>query len=328
MKPFGLLYVFLWLLTLNLNAIEVNEKLFSEVARTYGYVSGQTYSLDAIARKYQNLSNQVFLAKSEFDLSFSKSIENIDTTMAKLDGWKTFKKNIPDMLAKQLDFSNLTYNESAAFLEVVKQRAKGEIETPVLETLLMFNPTYEKKPEKEFYDGFKKRYVSDNPKKSKDVDFSLHVPMSWSSQEANRPNIVRKFISQNGHGLEYAVILVYDFPGGESLTAADIKSSVNQKEMKEALPPDANLKNYGFFILETLPGYWQHYTLAAERINFKLTMETVTYTLFYRNKLIQIQFATSDLDEKKLDEKFKKFKPLFEAMANSFVLTDLYTNKK
>jgi hypothetical protein len=316
------------LLSVNLKAIELSEKLLLDIARTNSYIIGQTYALDTIKKKYPNLSNQVFIAKSEFDLSFSKSIKNIDTTMSKYDGWESIKKNMAEDVVKKLDYSNLTHNESVAFIETIKQRARGKIETPILETLLMFHPNYEKNPEKEFYDGFKKKYISDDLKKSKGVEFALHVPMSWISKEANRPNIVRKFISQNGHSTEMAMILVLDFPEGDDLTANYIKSFINQEYMQKNLPPDAILKDYGFFTLETLPGYWQRYTLTVERMKFKLTSETLSYTLFYKDKMIQIQFQVGDFDDKDLEQKFKKFEPLFDSIVNSFVLTDLYTSKR
>ena len=111
-----------------------------DISRTYGYYQGQQYSLDTIKKKYPKLSNQVFIAKSEFDLSFSKSIKNIDTLMGKYDGWKSIKKDIIKNIHTKLDLSNLTYNESIDFIDMVNQRAKGNIETPVLETLLMLKP--------------------------------------------------------------------------------------------------------------------------------------------------------------------------------------------
>lgn len=310
--------------TVSLYSLSLNNQTMRDIGRTYGYYQGQEYKLDTIKKKYPKLSNQVFIAKSKFDLSFSESIKNIDTLMAKYGGWKSLKKDIVNEIHKKLDLSNLTYNESIDFIAIVKQRAKGNIETPVLETLLMLNPSYEENPEKEFYDGFKKKYISDNLKKSKGVEFSLDIPMSWISKEANRPNIVRKFISQNGHSMEMAMIIVDDFPDGKYLSANDIKSTVNKKDMKEALPPNSILKNYGFIKLETLPGYWQRYSITMQRVRKTMTIEMLAYTIFYKDKLIQIQFQVGDFNNKNLDKRFKKFEPLFDSIINSFVLTSLY----
>lgn len=310
--------------TVSLYSLSLNKQMIMDISRTYGYYQGQQYSLDTIKNKYPKLSNQVFIAKNEFDLSFAKSIKNIDTLMGKYDRWNSIKKDIVKNIHTKFDLSNLTYKESIDFINMVKQRAKGNIGTPVLETLLILNSSYEENPEKEFYDGFKKKYTSDNLKKSKGVEFSLDVPMSWISKEANRPNIVRKFISQNGHSIEMAMILVYDFPDGELLSANDIKSTINKKDMKEALPPNAILKDYGFIKLETLPGYWQRYSMTIQRVRKTMTIEMLAYTIFYGDKLIQIQFQVGDFDNKNLEKRFKKFEPLFDSIINSFVLISLY----
>jgi len=320
-------YLFIILtFTISLYSLSLNKQTIMDISRTYGYYQGQQYSLDTIKKKYPKLSNQVFIAKSEFDLSFSKSIKNIDTLMGKYDGWQSIKKDIVNNIHNKLDLSNLTYNESVDFLNSVKRRAKGNIETPVLETLLMLNPSYEENPEKEFYNGFRKRYQCDDFKKSKGVDFSIDVPMSWASKKANRPNIVRKFISRNGHSIEMAMILVYNFPNGKHLSVNDIKNTVNKRDMKEALPPNAILKDYGYIILETLPGYWQRYSMTIQRVRKTMTIEMLAYTIFYGDKLIQIQFQVGDFNNKNLEKRFKKFEPLFDSIINSFVLTGLYKN--
>lgn len=320
MKIILLIFIF----TISALAIPLNKQTLMDISRTYGYYVGQTYTLDKIKEKYPKLSNQIFIAKTEFDLSFSYSIKNIDTLLNEYDGWKSIKKDMIKNVHTKLDTSNLTYNESIQFIETVKHRAKGNIESPVIETLLMLNPKYEKQPEREFYDGFKKKYISDNLQKSKGIEFSLEVPLSWISKEANRPNIVRKFISNNGHSIEMAMVLVYDFPEGIYLSESDIKSTVNKKDMNEAIPPNSILKDFGFIKLETLPGYWQRYSMKIQRVKKTMTIEMLAYTIFYKDKLIQIQFQIGDFEDTNLDKKFKKFEPLFDSIINSFVLKNVY----
>jgi len=316
--------VFILICTISALAMPLNKQTIMDISRTYGYCIGQTYTLDKIKEKYPKLSNQIFVAKAEFDLSFSNSIKNINILMNKYDGWKSIKKDMIKNIHTKLDTSNLSYNESIQFIETVKQRAKGNIESPVIETLLMLNPKYEQQPEREFYDGFKKKYISDNLQKSKGVEFSLEVPMSWISKESNRPNIVRKFISNNGHSIEMAMVLVYEFPDGKYLTESDIKSTVNKKDMNEAIPPDSILKDFGYMKLETLPGYWQRYSMKIQRVKKVMAIEMLAYTIFYKDKLIQIQFQIGDFEDTNLDKRFKKFEPLFDAIVNTFVLKNIY----
>ena len=151
--------------------------------------------------------------------------------------------------------------------------------------------------------------------------------MSWVSKKANRPNIVRKFISQNGQSIEMAMVLVYNFPEGKHLSTNDIKNSINKKDMKETIPPNAILRDYGFIKLETLPGYWQRYSITIQRVRKTMTIEMLAYTIFYRDKLIQIQFQVGDFNNQNLEKRFKKFELLFDSIINSFVLTGLYKNE-
>lgn len=305
--------------------ITFSKKLLMDISRTYGYYLGQSYTLNNIKKKYPSLKNYVHQAQNEFKLVYGSSVENMDSYMSSLSQgtWKELKKKFSLEISTHINV-NISRNDALGFIEEVKLRAKGNIETPVLETLLMFNPKYMKDPEKEFYEGFQKKYISDNLKKSKGLDFTIDVPMSWVSKEANRPNIVRKFISQNGHAFEMAMVLILDFPGGIFLSSSDVKSVVNKEGMTEALPPDAILKDYGYTTLETLPGYWQRFSMKAHRLKMTLYMELLTYSFFYKDKLIQIQFQVGDIKKHDLEKRFQKFEPLFEAIANSFVLTSMY----
>jgi len=172
------------------SAIELTKNLIMDMSKTYGYTIGQTYTVDFIKNKYPNLNNQIFIAKSEFDMSYLDSIDNIDSILnskAK-DAWSNIKKDIKNKIPKNINLENFTETDARNFLKEVKLRAKGDIESPIIETLLMFNPTYQKYPRKELSDGFFKKYISDGNFKAKGVKFSIKVPKSYKSKEANRPN--------------------------------------------------------------------------------------------------------------------------------------------
>jgi len=318
MKNFFLLII----LGSYLFALPTNKNILLEVSRTYGYYQGQKQTLQQIKEKYPSLNYQVDRVQKEFDLAFNNPVRNIDKLFGDSKGWREVKRKLNRQLQQQLP--NYNYQESITFIEEVKRRIKGEIESPVLETLLILNPDYQKNPEQEFYDGFKKKFRTNHFPKAKGVDFSIDIPMSWLSKEAYRPNIVQKFIAQNGHSPDMIMLLVKNIPNGEQVSKNEIKSIINKRDMKLFLPSNAILKAFGYIELEGLSGYWQQYTMSTQRITQTISMETLVYTFFYHDKMIQIQCHVGDFENRGLEQKMKKFKPLFEAVINSFVLKDIY----
>lgn len=324
----------IFIICLNANSIELSKDLIMDMSRTYGYNVGQTYVLDTIKKKYPNLKTQVFLAKNEFDLKYSRSIKEIELNLSKNMSekqWNDYKSNIQNQIKKQFNYGNITQNEALNFIEEVKLRSKGNIESPVIETLLTFNEAYQNNPISELNDGFFQRYNSKDNPKAKGVDFTVKIPKSWKSQEANRPNIVRKFTSNNGYIIEDAfmesiMLSVYDLPSEvNSLTEQDINDVCND------LPENAVLRECKKTNLENLPVIIQRTKLNVSRLENSMSMEFIQYTIFFKNKAILIQGQVGTLNdkvsEKTLLERFEKFKPLFNYVANSLVVNDIYTKK-
>ncbi|WP_141050776.1 hypothetical protein [Aliarcobacter cryaerophilus] len=304
------------------------------MSRTYGYYIGQTYTLDNIKKKYPNLQNEIFLIKNDFDLKYLKSIKDIEQFFTKnmsKKQWSDLQKMVKDGIKKQLN-TNISYEESLEAIQVVKARIKGDIESPVIETLLMFNPNYQKNPIEELNDKFIQTYNSKDNPKAKGVDFSVKVPKSWKSQEANRPNIVRKFTSNNGYiiedtFIENIMILVYDLPiEVKKLTSQDVTDVCND------IPENSVLRDCKATTLENLPVVVQRLKLNMKRLENCMNMEVVQYNVFYKNKMIIIQGQVGTMNEKisekTLLERFEKFKPVFNYVANSLMISNLYKQRR
>ena len=304
------------------------------MSRTYGYYIGQTYTLDNIKKKYPNLQNEIFLIKNDFDLKYLKSIKDIEQFFTKnmsKKQWSDLQKMVKDGIKKQLN-TNISYEESLEAIQVVKARIKGDIESPVIETLLMFNPNYQKNPIEELNDKFIQTYNSKDNPKAKGVDFSVKVPKSWKSQEANRPNIVRKFTSNNGYiiedtFIENIMILVYDLPiEVKKLTSQDVTDVCND------IPENSILRECKATTLENLPVVVQRLKLNMKRLENSMNMEVVQYNVFYKNKMIIIQGQVGTMNEKisekTLLERFEKFKPVFNYVANSLMISNLYKQRR
>lgn len=324
-------FLLLFLISININAIELNQNLMMDMSRTYGYYIGQTHVLDLIEKKYPNLKNDVFLAKNEFDLKYLKSIKEIEQSFLKImtkKQWDEYKVNLKNKIKEQLKYDYITQQESSNFIQEVKTRATGNIESPVIETLLMFNPTYQKNPISEFSDNFFQKYNSKDNPKAKGVDFTVKAPKSWKSEEANRPNIVRKFGSNNGYivedkFMENIMLMVFDLPiEVNSLTPQDITDVCND------IPENSILRECKKTELENLPVVIQRIKMNLSRLENSITIEVIQYNIYFKNKLVMIQGQVGTMNdkisEKTLLERFEKFKPVFSYVANSLVINDLY----
>ncbi len=314
--------------------INYSEKLVKDVAQTYGYCTGQDITLAAIEKNFPSLKPQVVIARSKFSSAFGSSLENLESKMQSRLGkktWDTLKNNIFNALKQNLEFT-FTKEQSKLFIDEVKQRASGTINSPIRETLLLFNPDYLEYPEKEFFDGFVETYSSTGNTKAKGLDFTIKYPMSWIAKEGNRPNIVQKFSSVHRMGHTELMILIKNIPEFSRLNPSreDLTKMVNEiaseGDFKDFLPNGSILIASEKIVLETLPGIWLNYKYRAQRGRHSVEFEAISYMLFYKDKSISIQIASNPSinNEEMNHENLEKNVILLELMVNSFVLHDLY----
>ena len=301
---------------------------YLELEKTYAYCKGQELALKRIEEKYPDLRQSIFFIRSKFNSEFSTSLQTITKILSK--NKKVFKKlneKLDEMLKKIIlqPKKNLIN-----FIEEIGRRSTGNMESPMIETLLIYNPFYNKYPHREFNNDFKKTFISDGSNKAKGVSFEISVPQSWKSKEAYRPNIVRKFISRNGHGNVMATILVKNTEIDDNIVFN--KSGINEyiltDEMIKTVDKSFLLKDYGRFKIENQVGYWQHTNKTYQRGEFQVNIDMLSYYILFNNKMIIIQFfvvINNNISKKKEQQKeFKKYEPLFKQILNSFILTDRY----
>jgi len=310
--------------------IQLTNALAKDIGRTYGFYLGQDYSLNGISKKYPSLSGLSLIAEKEFSANYKSSIDGMDAIMQKYskNEWEKIKGTLSKQIASSINIDQITETEARQFVNLVRQRAKGNIESPVIETLLLFKSGYEKNPEREFIDGYKYKYVNNGIGKSKGVAFSIESPKTWAAKDGNRPNIVQKFVSENGRGLKLLLILINEMPlqPGEKVTEKEVAEILNPKDIKKFLPEGASYIKSGKLTLENLPGFWVHFKMEMSRVRNTVDMETIMYMIFYKNKMIQIQgqVTTSVNGKEIVGGGLNKYEKLFDLMANSFVITNMY----
>ncbi|MCK5580314.1 MAG: hypothetical protein KAJ18_03485 [Candidatus Omnitrophica bacterium] len=332
MKINSLMYplVFFLLIAVPVEAREhplVSEEVVIDMTKTYSYCESQNYSLAQIQELFPVYKNQVIEAQIKFNAKFGQAVKNLDKQLSDLgESWQTLKKDSMDKIKSMSDFSNLTDTEVKQFINEVNQRAEGKIQSPFIETLLMYHPSYIRNPALEFKNGYTLEFDSDGHKKNKGIHFTVDYPKSWKAEEAERPNIVKKFGSENGRGLDGFLVLIKKFPISESekITKADIAGLFNKSTVMEMLPKGVLLSNYSRATIDSFPGAMGEYEQVQSRLNSKIFSKNLIFMIFVKDSLVIFNFTVGDLLDEKSDVivRFELVKPLFNLMANSIVIQD------
>jgi len=315
---------------LSLNAIELTKPLMLDISRTYGYVTSQSFVVEKLKEKYPSKKYELNKAKMEFDLKFKPSIENIKKSFGD-KYWNEYKSVMDPKLIEQVNNIDLDNSYRDSFANEVFQRVKGNIESPVIETLLIFHPKYQKYPEIEFTDGFKKRLYSKDTTKAKGVDFYIDIPKSWKVREGKRPNTLwlgtynNGYLDENNSPVSFTAI-VKDLP-----EKIDYISNKDTQDFCNEVHAANTLKECTKITLENLPAIYSRSSSSFERLRNKIDMEVAGYYVFYKNKMILLEGmvgkVNNEISKNLLNEKFNKYLPLFDQIANSLVINDLYKDK-
>jgi len=322
-------FVFLFsLLSGTLNAIELNynQTSIKGLARAYGFILGQEFSLSRIKKEYPELAPNILLVKSQFNSAFPNIKSKLKSQLIAAMGKKLFSQT-DNELKKKLQTNRgtqvITKEIAQAFLQQIKERAEGNIESPVLEYLLSVK--YLAFPANEFIEGHRQTFKTEGHKKAQDIKLVLQVPKSWKAKEGNRPHIVQKWVSANGTGLEMMLLDIRDAEG-YTPSNKEIESFVSSGEVRDIVPSGAKYINSGLFSLEMRKGYWVEMAMPQERAGFKLYQHSVMYQLFFRGKAIGFicQAGRPTKDKAKADEAYNRIKALCQQVLNSIVLLQAY----
>ncbi|MDO9264176.1 MAG: hypothetical protein Q7U02_09430, partial [Desulfosalsimonadaceae bacterium] len=201
------------------------------------------------------------------------------------------------------------------FLETVKRRAEGHIESPFIEYLLSVK--YLSEPAREFIDGYRQQFNSEGHPKAKGLKIALQLPKSWKANEGERSHILQKWTSQNGTGFE---MISLDIRDSEVPTDAKIEELVSSGKIRESIPNGATYINSGVFSLEGRKGNWIELTNKQEKLGVEMYQHGIEYQLYYNDKAITLLCLSSNPDKKMADDRLENIKPLFLLVLNHFIL--------
>lgn len=322
------------------------EPLYINLSKTLGFVMGQHFSLNRIKVEYPEFSLQVQKVELEYEFNFGIAEKNIRKSLRGIlkDKYPVYILAIEKQFESAIKTQKMTQDIAMRFLDEMELRAKGEIPSPILETLL--NYQFKEQPTNEFARGFKKIYRTKGHRKAKGLDLQIEYAKSWSRREGNRPNVIQFFSSNNGRGPAYALLMTRDLTKeaqGE-LTREDIKALNTlggSKELASEMFSENSLRervngmgmtnirniNTKRIVIDGWPGAMLEFTGDQQRLDLTMTMYIRMYIAIYKNYMFNLQCQIGkipDETEDALKEKISLIAPLFRLMANSLVIQSQY----
>lgn len=306
----------------------IQEPLHVDLSKTLGFIMGQRFSLNRITDEYPYLCLRAQKANLEFKAAFGIAEENINKALQDMlkDKYSESIAMMEKKLKSTLSSQQLNQDIAAQFLDEVESRAKGNVPSPILEILLTYQ--FKDRPAEEFTKGYNCIFRTKGHPKAKGVDFQIRYPISWRPNEGERPNIIQKFTSKNGRGLEMFLIMVKDIPlpPGYILTQKDLYEFFVESELRGMVPDGGKFISAKPVVLDNHKGAMILFDQSVQRLDLTLTMRNLHFITIRGNKMIFIQcmiFVTPN-KESNLQEKFSRFEPLFKMIANSFVIQEQY----
>jgi hypothetical protein len=296
------------------------------LSEAYGFIRGQEYALDKIRSKYPALETEVKKSELAFSLSFGRAKDIITTKMKEMLGeeFQRFDRELIQQFGSYIISQDFTEEYSINFIKSVHERSKGGIHSPVLETLLTYQ--FLDFPAKEFTSGYTYAYSTRGHYKNKGVDINAKIPTSWEKAEGDRPNVIHKFVSENGKGKEVIMFMVKDLglPADQKLSVAEVNEFFTEGTLKEVVPQGGEFISAKRIVIDNHTGGQIIFKLTAQRIDQTITTQAIHYITLYNNKLVFLQCMVAAKPGESLNDRFNLFLPLFRQVANSIVLTGQY----
>src|SRR6266511_5089905 len=146
-----------------------------------------------------------------------------------------------------------------------------------------------------FQNGTAPKFSTKGHPKSKGAAFTIRYPPSWKAEEGERPNVVQKFVSESGRGLEMAMILTKSIPPNERFTQADVQAALSPEGLKEFLPSGAKLLGVKTTKIEGEPAGLIEFSRRMERAGAEVDFQTLMLVFFQGRTMVSLQFQMGAL---------------------------------
>ena len=179
----------------------------------------------------------------------------------------------------------------------------------------------------DFVKGKKLSWTSKNHAKSKGINMKISYPDSWTAVEGTRPNIVQKFVSNRGKGLDMVMLLTRTLPAPYNRElSADEKNELLAKDVVvEMLPENSKLLSYKISKIDGELCAMVEFAAEAERAGIKFSQRGLIFLIPRPGTLLFIQClsgAEASKGVQELNAHYESVKMLYTLIASSCVFVD------
>jgi hypothetical protein len=288
----------------------------------YTFFLKQKISLEVVSQKYPSLKEYSTNAEETWNREFFSSVKSIDSvlTLVKKEEWAITKEQIKNRYTRD-DYSKVSEKASRQYIQTVNERGYGQIQTPVLETLLVWKKQYQKSPESEITDGYIKNFITREVSKGYPLNMKVIYPKSWKETTlARKPKIQQRMVSD--YGLGSVMMTVTIDPSKTDYQKDMIQQQLSKKMMqKNAAPTDIVL----FYKPEVLIDNCQASSITIYHVETTKTSRRLfvieTYSAFYKNYRIGVNFSfSSSVSQDDVMASYEKNKLLIKKIINNIVI--------
>lgn len=301
---------------------QITTETQSLLLKTFGFIHGQQHTLNTIKQKYPKLITESIIAETEFNKSFSRAISKIILEIQNIYGndYNALLTNLEKASDKYIKLKEISEKEALTFINKVKNRAKGNITTPELETLLKYE--YLNDPKEEFLANYINTYSVVNYSNSQKLAFSINIPKSWVELDGNLPSTLKKFRSE--YGIGNAIITISKRNLSDNKTISDL---INEKVLEKSIPENSTILSID---KENINGNLTsiiQYEQISQKTGSNQKRHIIQYSFKYKNTLLLIEYEIYGTIKDILDLKFKKYNELFHLINKSIKINNNYSNK-
>ena len=175
--------------------------------------------------RFPDQITEIKIVKHVFNKNYGVARDNINSEIRKMygDTFESYVSQLNSNLRSYFKSNNMTKNQAIRYIEHIRLRATGSIESPILETLIQYQQLNINIPDIPIV------YYVESYVKGEKLKLRIEVPKNWKEIDDASTSALKMFRSNQGNGNEIISIRRNDNTSGTSLTGKMLLSSLPKK---------------------------------------------------------------------------------------------------